>query len=85
MAEANPAAYEPGLAQSLTNLSNRLAEAGRFEASKHASRPLNSERAADLHRPVPLDDAYLQELTETIGLDEPSARQVIADLMNYRP
>jgi len=34
LAEANPAAYEPGLAQSLTNLSNRLAEAGPEERVK---------------------------------------------------
>jgi len=38
LAEANPAAYEPDLAQSLTNLSNRLAEAGRKKESKDASR-----------------------------------------------
>ena len=33
-----PAVYESNLAQSLSNLSNRLAEAGRKKESKHASR-----------------------------------------------
>ena len=40
-AAANPAAYEPALARSLNNLSNRLAEAGRREDAD----PARSEAA----------------------------------------
>jgi hypothetical protein len=34
LAEGNPAGYEPGLASSVNNLSNRLAEVGRREEQK---------------------------------------------------
>jgi hypothetical protein len=36
LAAANPAAYEPDLALSLNNLSNRLTEAGRGEETERA-------------------------------------------------
>ncbi len=37
LAGANPAAYEPDLAMSLNNLSNRLAEAGRRDEAEAAA------------------------------------------------
>ena len=38
LAATNPAAYEPDLASSLNNLSNRLADAGRREEAERVSR-----------------------------------------------
>ena len=56
LAAANAAAYEPDLARSLNNLSNRLAEAGRRDEAERAQQEADS-LSVDTNDPVTSSNA----------------------------